>query len=103
LIQNGTEKPTDFFDEYFTQDEAAAAIGKNGRTLGRWDDLGKGPPVTYIGRTPYYNKLSFRRWIAEQERPAKRTEPPRRRGRPRKKPLVTDRGVAAAPLHARSE
>jgi hypothetical protein len=92
-------------DEFLTQCDAAKAINKHPRTLKRWEDRGCGPPVTYIGRTPYYHIPALKRWIAEQERSPRRPDAPRR-GRPRKNLLRTKhaaQGDAAPPLAARSQ
>jgi hypothetical protein len=80
---------------YLSREEMARQLDVHVRTLKRWDDLNIGPPVTYLGRVPFYNVASFRRWFAEQERDrAKtRTPEPRRPGRPRRS-TGTDRGSA---------
>jgi hypothetical protein len=71
-------------DEFLTRAVTTVELKlKNERTLKRWEELGKGPPVTRIGRVPYYNIEALRRWIASQERSAAPPDPPRR-GRPRK-------------------
>jgi hypothetical protein len=53
--------------EYMTQEELATQINKSPRTIARWRRLREGPPVTYIGRTPYYYRPSTREWLASQE------------------------------------
>jgi hypothetical protein len=71
-------------DNFLTQAEAGTELRKDPRTLKRWQDRKIGPPITYVGRTPYYSVEALRRWIAGQERSVKPPEPPRR-GRPRGK------------------
>jgi predicted DNA-binding transcriptional regulator AlpA len=59
----------DILSEYLTLNEAAEALGLSTRTLVRWGQLRKGPPVTRIGRRSYYRKGSIREWLIEQEKP----------------------------------
>lgn len=58
----------DFLSDYFTLNEAAEALGLSTRTLVRWGQLRKGPPVTRIGRRTLYRKDSVREWLLEQEK-----------------------------------
>ena len=58
--------------DYWDEDECAAELNVAALTLKRWRPQKKGPPVTYIGRTPYYKKTSVKAWVAAQERPAER-------------------------------
>jgi hypothetical protein len=67
----------DLYRDLLDQDEAAKKLKKHKRTLKAWRDKGVGPPITYIGRFPFYNISSLIRWIAEQERASGR---PERRG-----------------------
>jgi hypothetical protein len=46
-------------DEWLSEGEAAAAVGKTVRTLRQWRRRRIGPPYTYFGRTVKYRKLSF--------------------------------------------
>jgi hypothetical protein len=71
---------------YLTETEAGREVHRDKRTLKRWRDQGVGPPVTYIGNSPWYSIVSLRRWIERQERdPAEiaKARQPRPRGRPR--------------------
>ncbi len=47
--------------------EAAAVLGKHERTLARWHVMRTGPPITFIGRTPYYKVESLEAWLEAQE------------------------------------
>ena len=38
-------------EEFLTPEELATELGRNKRTLDRWDALGIGPPRTRVGRT----------------------------------------------------
>jgi hypothetical protein len=49
----------DALDEWLSEEEAAAAVGKTVRTLRQWRRRRIGPPYTYFGRTVKYRKLSF--------------------------------------------
>jgi hypothetical protein len=64
---------------YRTEDEQAALLGKNKRTLKRWRQNRVGPPVTMVGETPYYSVASTERWLHSQEQ-----EWPQPRGRSRR-------------------
>jgi hypothetical protein len=53
--------------QFLTKDELAAELGRNARTLDRWEVLGIGPPRTLIGRAIFYRRTSVQRWLAAQE------------------------------------
>jgi hypothetical protein len=53
--------------EFLTREELAAELGRNPRTLDRWDVLGIGPPRTLVGRKILYRRMSVQRWLAAQE------------------------------------
>jgi hypothetical protein len=55
-------------NDLMSDDAAAKVLKKTTRTLGRWREKGKGPPVVMIGGTPYYRKSTLARWIVAQER-----------------------------------
>lgn len=54
--------------QFFTKEELAAELDRNGRTLDRWDVLGLGPPRTFVGRKVLYRRTSVQRWLAAQEK-----------------------------------
>lgn len=54
--------------DFLTKQELAAELGREMRTLDRWDVLGIGPPRTHIGRKVLYRRASVQRWLAGQER-----------------------------------
>ena len=56
--------------EFMTTEELAAELGRNKRTLDRWDALGTGPPRTRVGRTVLYRRSSVQKWLAAQENQA---------------------------------
>ena len=58
--------------DYWDEAECAAELKISPLTLKRWRPQKKGPPVTYVGRQPYYRKASVKAWVAAQERPAER-------------------------------
>jgi hypothetical protein len=47
------------FDEWLTEKEAAAKIGKSTRTLRVWRRKRTGPPYALFGRTVKYRKLAL--------------------------------------------
>jgi hypothetical protein len=53
--------------QFFTKEELAAELGRNARTLDRWEVLGMGPPRTLVGRQILYRRSSVQRWLAAQE------------------------------------
>ncbi len=54
-------------DDYHTRPEWAKHINKSVRTVARMDAERRGPPVTYIGRKPYYRKSSAQKWLDSLE------------------------------------
>lgn len=53
--------------EFLTKEELAAELGRNPRTLDRWDMLRTGPPRTHVGRQVFYRRESVRKWLVAQE------------------------------------
>jgi hypothetical protein len=53
--------------DFLTKEVLAAELGRNPRTLDRWDVLGIGPPRTLVGRKVLYRRASVQRWLAAQE------------------------------------
>ena len=54
--------------EFLTKEELAEELGRNVRTLDRWDTLRIGPPRTVIGRKVLYRRASVQKWLCAQER-----------------------------------
>ena len=52
---------------FFSKEELAAELGRNPRTLDRWEMLGTGPPRTLIGREVRYRRTSVQKWLCAQE------------------------------------
>lgn len=53
--------------DYVKRAELAAQLRKDPRTLERWERQRVGPPVTRIGREPYYFIPSVRDWLRSRE------------------------------------
>ena len=53
--------------EFMTIEDLAVELGRNKRTLDRWDALGIGPPRTRVGRTVLYRRSSVQKWLVAQE------------------------------------
>jgi transposase len=72
------------FDEWLSEREAAAEIGKSTRTLRVWRRKRIGPPYTMFGRTVKYRKPALVEHFRKAEITPARARP--RPGRPRKAP-----------------
>jgi hypothetical protein len=53
---------------YRFRPEQAAFLGKDEKTIERWDRERTGPPVTYLGKTPIYRIAATDEWLLAQER-----------------------------------
>jgi len=56
VVATGYIDMLDEFDEWLTEQEAAAALRKSVRTLRKWRGQRIGPPYAYFGRTVRYRK-----------------------------------------------
>lgn len=54
-------------DGYLSRSKLAEQLGKHERTLERWSMLRIGPPITWVGRKPYYKIDSTRDWLRFRE------------------------------------
>jgi hypothetical protein len=54
-------------EEFLTKEGLAAELGRNPRTLDRWEALGMGPPRTHVGRKILYRRASVQKWLVAQE------------------------------------
>jgi hypothetical protein len=57
--------------DYFAENELAAELDVTVRTVQRWRADREGPPATFIGSRPVYNKASARAWLKSRERNAR--------------------------------
>ena len=64
---------------YDDEETTATELGVTTRTLKNWRRVRIGPPVTFIGRRPAYNRASKQAWLKSREQPM-----PRERSRARK-------------------
>jgi len=55
--------------DYLDRPTLAKKIKKTPKTLERWESQRIGPPVTRLGRKPFYNINSFRSWLKSRETP----------------------------------
>jgi len=53
--------------DYLTEAQLARELRKVPRTLQRWRRKRTGPPVTTLGRVPYYRKEGVRNWLLARE------------------------------------
>lgn len=53
--------------DYQTREELASELKRDVRTLERWAAQQIGPPITYLGKTPYYRRESVRDWLLSLE------------------------------------
>ncbi len=58
---------SNLLDEYLQPAELAAELNVCTKTLDRWRVEGSGPPITKIGRKPYYSKTGVDIWLRERE------------------------------------
>jgi hypothetical protein len=54
-------------DGYLSRPELAKQIGKHWRTLERWGIEREGPPITWLGKQPFYKIASVRQWLESRE------------------------------------
>jgi len=64
IVMSNTEP---ILSQFFSKEELATELGRNARTLDRWEVLGIGPPRTFVGRKILYRRTSVQRWLAAQE------------------------------------
>lgn len=62
-----SNKPAPLLGDYFTQDELATELDVTTATLWNWDVRGIGPPITRIGKMPYYARPSVAEWLKSRE------------------------------------
>jgi hypothetical protein len=60
-------QPKSLLDEYLPPAELAAELSVCKKTLDRWRVLGIGPPITKIGRKPYYSRAGVVAWLRARE------------------------------------
>jgi hypothetical protein len=68
-----------FLEDYFTEEQLAAALGKTVRALRDWRTRRYGPPWAKIGETVIYHKPKTRQWLQEIEQQPLRPMGRRRR------------------------
>lgn len=57
-------------DDYMTPDQLCAELGIHPFTLYRWNQRGKAPPKTWLGKRVVYRKAGVMAWLESQERPS---------------------------------
>ena len=57
-------------EDYVSRREFAKQLGKNERTVIRWEIQRRSPKKTKIGRSVYYSKRAIEIWLAEREESA---------------------------------
>jgi len=72
------KKPS-VLDDYLSEPKLAQQLSRDVRTLKRWRSEGRGPPVTWIGKTPFFKIESVREWLESREK-----RMPRERGNHRR-------------------
>jgi predicted DNA-binding transcriptional regulator AlpA len=55
------------FDGYITRDELAQMLGRDVRTIERWEQERRGPPRTKVGNLIRYRLQAVREWLAANE------------------------------------
>jgi len=76
-------KPTksELLSDYYTLEEWGEQIDRTIRSVQRMVKHRTGPPITYIGNTPFVRKEAGRDWLRKQERPMVRADAHKRRSR----------------------
>jgi len=59
------EPKASLLDDYLDTEGLAAEFKKAPITIERWRRQGKGPPVTWIGREPFYHRAKAAKWLAD--------------------------------------
>ena len=54
-------------ENYLSREEFARQVGKDVRTVIRWELQRRAPKRTKIGRSVYYSKQAVERWLQDQE------------------------------------
>lgn len=54
-------------ENYYSRPELAEILGVDVRTLNRWEQMKKSPPVTKVGNKKYYRIEAFNKWLQSQE------------------------------------
>ena len=54
-------------ENYLSREEFARQVGKDVRTVIRWELQRRAPKRTKIGRSVYYSKRAVEQWLSEQE------------------------------------
>jgi hypothetical protein len=67
-----TDTAGDLLAGYLSEGELAKQLKKTPRTLQRWRRRRVGPPVTLLGRVPYYRKEGVFAWMRDREVPMAR-------------------------------
>jgi hypothetical protein len=68
-----TDTPTtSILSGYLSRAALAKQINRSVRTLERWEALREGPPVTHMGRDPFYRIDAVKEWLKSCERPMPR-------------------------------
>ena len=52
---------------YITREQCAESLHVGVRTLERWEAAQEGPPVTRIGKRPYYRVEAVKAWLNSLE------------------------------------
>jgi hypothetical protein len=67
-MSHDESRPRKAPEGYRTRPEQAYFLGKDEKTIEKWDRERTGPAVTYIGKTPVYRKATTDEWLLSQER-----------------------------------
>jgi predicted DNA-binding transcriptional regulator AlpA len=50
-------------DDFLSEAELAAALGKSQQTIQAWRRKGCAPPCHFVGKTPYFSKIEVKEWL----------------------------------------
>lgn len=54
-------------DDYMTREQLAVEIGLQPKTLAKWANMRKGPPLVKVGRKVFYRKDAVQAWLKSNE------------------------------------
>jgi hypothetical protein len=67
LAKSAPSPSSDFLADYFEEQDFAAVVDRDLRTIRRWHSSRTGPPRIRVGRKILYRKSAVIRWLEQNE------------------------------------